>query len=80
MGGVNGDTGDDDAIGVYCPGGILAGGGFVKMARSGNCGEADGETGLEVVVLGGVKSGGGACWKDTRLEDLLSESSVGLLS
>ena len=53
-GGVNGDTGDDEAIGVYCPGGILTGGGFVKIVRSGNCGEADGETGLEVGVVGGV--------------------------
>lgn len=52
--GDSGDTGDDEAIGVYCPGGILTGGGFAKMVRNGHCGDGDGETGLEVVVLGGV--------------------------
>ena len=55
---------------------MLTGGGFVRMVRSGNCGEAVGEIGLEVVVFGGVWRGVGACWKDTRLEDFLSESSV----
>ena len=52
------------------------------MVRNGDCGEVDGETGLEVEVLGGVLGAVGACscWKDTCLEDFRSGSSVGLPS
>ncbi len=71
---------EDEATGVYCPGGMLTGGGFARTVRNGNFGEVDGDTGLELEVLGGVWSGVGACWKDTRLADLLSQSSVNLLS
>lgn len=57
---------------------MLTGGGLVKVVRNGICGEADGET--EVEVLGGECRGVEACWKETRLGDFLSESSVDLLS
>lgn len=65
---------------MYFPGGILTGGGLARIVRNGICGEADGETGLEVHVLGGLQRGVEVCWKETRLNDFLSESSVDLLS
>lgn len=53
---------------------------MVGMFRKGIVGEADGDTGLEADVLGGVQRDVEACSKETLLEDLLSESSVDLLS